>query len=84
MSEHFGEAAFFAFVTIDQATNSVVEQRTSRTRTFPWIEVRVTGRPMAGVTETDVVLVKVDLTGRGPDYVLRDAGIEVQQAGRGS
>ena len=31
----------------------------------------------------DVVLVTVDLTGRSPDYVLRDAGIEVQRTGKG-
>jgi predicted Fe-Mo cluster-binding NifX family protein len=33
--------------------------------------------------KTDIVLAKVDLAGRAPGYVLRDAGIEIQQtAGR--
>ena len=31
----------------------------------------------------DAVLVKVDLTGRGPDYVFRDAGIQVTRTGKG-
>ncbi len=83
MSEHFGEAAFFAFVTIDQATNSVVEQRTQPN---PHLSLdRGKGLQVArwlASQKPDVVLVKVDLTGRGPDYVLRDAGIEVQQTGK--
>ena len=84
MSEHFGEAAFFAFVTIDQATNSVVEQRIQPN---PHLSLdKGKGLQVAqwlASQKPDAVLVKVDLTGRGPDYVFRDAGIEVQRTGKG-
>ena len=84
MSEHFGEAAFFAFVTIDQATNSVIEQRIQLN---PHLSLdKGKGLQVAqwlAAQKPDAVLVKVDLTGRGPDYVFRDAGIEVQRTGKG-
>ena len=84
MSEHFGEAAFFAFVTIDQATNSVVEQRIQPN---PHVSLnKGKGLQVAqwlAAQKPDAVLVKADLTGRGPDYVLRDAGIEVRRTGKG-
>ena len=84
MSEHFGESAYFAFVTIDQATNSVVEQRIQPN---PHLSLdKGKGLQVAqwlASQKPDAVLVKVDLTGRGPDYVFRDAGIEVQRTGKG-
>ena len=80
ISEHFGEAPYFAFVAVDRASNSVAEQRVQPNphqslekgkgiQVAKWL----TGQ------KVDVVLVKVDLTGRGPSYVLRDAGIEARR-----
>jgi cation diffusion facilitator family transporter len=79
ISEHFGEAPYFAFVAIDRATNSVAEQRVQPNphqslekgkgiQVARWLAAK----------KADVVLTRADMTDRGPIYVLRDAGIEVQ------
>ena len=84
ISGHFGEAAFFAFVTLDAASR-VIEQRMQPNphrsqdkgkgmKVAQWLAAQ----------KPDIVLAKVDLTGRGPDYVFRDAGIEVQRTEKGS
>ena len=80
ISEHFGEAPYFAFVTVDRVANSVAEHsiqpnpyqsldKGKGIKTAEWLTVQ----------KADIVLAKVDLIGRGPGYVLRDADIEVQQ-----
>lgn len=79
ISEHFGEAPYFAFVKVNRATNSVAEQRVQPNphhllekgkgiQVAQWLAAQ----------KVDIVLVRVDLAGRGPSYVLRDAGIEAQ------
>jgi cation diffusion facilitator family transporter len=80
ISEHFGEAAYFAFVSVGQAAGAVIEQRIlpnphlsldkgKGMQVAQWLATR----------KVDVVLAKVELSGRGPDYVFRDAGIKVQR-----
>jgi predicted Fe-Mo cluster-binding NifX family protein len=80
ISEHFGDAAYFAFVTVDQATGSVIEQRIMPN---PCLGLdRGKGMQVArwlAARKIDVVLAKVDMSGRGPDYVFRDAGIKVER-----
>lgn len=82
ISEHFGEAPYFAFVMVDRAANSIAEHsiqpnpyqsldKGKGIKAAEWLTAQ----------KADIVLAKVDLTGRGPGYVLRDAGIEVRQTG---
>ena len=78
VSGHFGEAPYFAFVAVRHTDGVVVERReeanphaTARRakgiRVAEWLIIR----------KIDVVYSREDLRGKGPDYALRDAGIEV-------
>jgi cation diffusion facilitator family transporter len=80
ISEHFGDAAYFAFVKLDQATGSVIEQRTlpNPCRAMDKGKGMQVAQWLAA-EKVDAVLAKVDLSGRGPDYVFRDAGIKVER-----
>jgi predicted Fe-Mo cluster-binding NifX family protein len=79
MSDHFGEAPYFAFVTVDRVTGAVAEQRV-RPNPHQSLEKRkgIQVAKWLAAQKVDIVLARVDLTGRGPGYVLRDAGIEAQ------
>ncbi len=79
ISEHFGEAPYFAFVTVARSDESVAEQ-TVRPNPYHALE-RAKGIRVAewlAAEKVDVVLARPQLAGKGPDYVLRDAGIEVR------
>ena len=80
ISEHFGEAPYFAFVTVDPAVNSIAEH-SIRPNPYQSLDKGkgIKAAEWLAAQKTDIVLAKVDLAGRGPGYVLRDAGIEVQQ-----
>jgi predicted Fe-Mo cluster-binding NifX family protein len=80
ISEHFGDAAYFAFVTVDQANASIIEQRILPNPCLGLDKGK--GMELArwlAAQKIDALLSRVDLTGRGPDYVFRDAGIKVQR-----
>jgi cation diffusion facilitator family transporter len=83
ISDHFGEAPYFAFVSVDCASGSVAEQRVLRNphRLLEKGKGIQVAQWLAG-QKADIVLVRVDLAGRGPSYVLRDAGIEVRRTGK--
>jgi predicted Fe-Mo cluster-binding NifX family protein len=80
LSEHFGEAPYFALVTVRLAEGAVEERRTL---TNPYLEeekakgIRVAEWLVA--QKADVILLKESLRGKGPVYVFRDAGIELRQ-----
>ena len=80
ISGHFGEAPYFAFVEVNPATG-VLEEQTIRTNPFCREEkakgIRVAEWLTAG--KVDRVLVPRDLEGKGPSYVFREAGIEVER-----
>ncbi|MEW6219884.1 MAG: cation diffusion facilitator family transporter [Thermodesulfobacteriota bacterium] len=78
ISAHFGEAPWFALVTVRRADGAVEEQRLVSNpyhhaekgkgiRVAEWLVT----------LKTDVLLVHEDLRGKGPEYVLRDAGVAV-------
>lgn len=81
ISAHFGEAPYFAFVTLRRADGIVEEQhivdnphcmaeQAKGIRVAEWLVAH----------KVDGVLLKQDeLKGKGPEYVLRDAGISVRQ-----
>lgn len=78
ISEHFGDAPCFAFVTVDPASGLVEEQtvRVNPCRS----EERAKGIRVAewlASAKVDRILVAKDLEGKGPAYVFRDAAIEV-------
>ena len=78
ISRHFGEASFFAFITLDRDGSGVVEQR-------------IIGNPHSGeetakgirVAEwlvdqkVDGLLLKQNIHGKGPEYVFREAGVVI-------
>lgn len=79
IGRHFGEAEYFAFVTVDRTRGAVEEQHMSPNpyrgephgkgiRTAEWL----------AKGKVDRVFVLESLDGKGPGYVLRDAGIDVQ------
>jgi cation diffusion facilitator family transporter len=77
VSLHFGDAPYFALVTIRRA-DGVIEAH--EVIGNPWrSEERAKGIRVAEWLIThkiDVVLLKEDVRGRGPAYVLQDAGVE--------
>jgi cation diffusion facilitator family transporter len=77
VSPHFGAAPYFALVTVHRADGTVEAQEVI---TNPWRgEERAKGIRVAEwlvAHKVDVVLLKEDVQGKGPAYVLRDAGVE--------
>jgi cation diffusion facilitator family transporter len=77
ISPHFGDAPSFALVTVRRADGAVEahevignpwrgEERAKGIRVAEWLVAH----------KVDVVLLKEDVQGKGPAYVLRDAGVE--------
>jgi len=79
VSEHFGEAPYFAILTLQRVDRSVVERRVV-VNPFRNVErgkgIRVAEWLVA--QKVDVVLSREVLQGKGPAYVFRDAGIELR------
>jgi len=80
ISEHLGEAPYFALVTVRLADGAIEEQqvvanphkdleRAKGIRVAEWLVDQ----------KVDVVLLKEKLRGRGPVYVFGDAGVEMQE-----
>lgn len=79
ISPHFGEAPFFAFLTVRVADNAV-EQQTILANPNTGQE-RAKGIQVAEWLvgqKVDIVLLRESLQGKGPAYVFRDAGIELK------
>jgi len=78
ISRHFGEAPYFAFLTIDRASRIIEEQHI---RANPHVGAeRAKGLRVAEwltANKVDRVLVPRSLDGKGPAYVFREAGIAV-------
>jgi len=79
LSEHFGEAPYFALVTTRVVDGALERQEVL---TNPFVEVpKAKGIRVAEwlvAQKTDVVLMKESLTGKGPEYVFGDAGVEMR------
>jgi predicted Fe-Mo cluster-binding NifX family protein len=79
VSEHFGEAPYFVFLSLRRDDHSLVERRLAA-NPFQNVErgkgIRVAEWLVA--QKVDVVLSREALQGKGPAYVLRDAGIELR------
>ena len=79
VSEHFGEAPYFALVTVRSADGQV-ERQEVLPNPHATVEkakgIRV-GEWLVGL-KVDVVLLREDLRGRGPTYVFGDAGVETR------
>lgn len=78
VSEHFGEAPYFALVTVRLADGTVAKQevvsnphrdveKAKGIRVAEWLVAQ----------KVDVVLLKESLHGKGPEYVFADAGVEM-------
>lgn len=85
VSPHFGGAPYFALVTVRRADGAVEahevianpwqgEERAKGIRVAEWLVARKVG----------VVLLKADVRGKGPAYVLRDAGVEQRRIDAGT
>ncbi len=81
VSRHFGDAPWFAFVTVNRASGEIVEHRVQAN---PFLgETRARGLRVAEwlvAQKVDVVLAQEELSGKGPAYVLHDAGVELRHA----
>jgi cation diffusion facilitator family transporter len=80
LSEHFGEAPYFALVTVRLADGAVEKQqivanphgaleKAKGIRVAEWLVAQ----------KVDVVLLSESLRGKGPLYVFGDAGVEMQE-----
>jgi cation diffusion facilitator family transporter len=80
VSEHFGEAPYFALVMVRLADGAVEEQQIVEN---PHKDVeKAKGIQVAEwliAQKTDVVLLRESLQGKGPVYVFGDAGVEMQE-----
>jgi cation diffusion facilitator family transporter len=80
LSEHFGEAPFFALITVRLADGHIVEQTVLSN---PHLEVeKAKGIRVAEWLvghKADVVVLKESLRGKGPVYVFSDAGVEMRE-----
>ncbi len=77
LSEHFGEASFFALVTLRTA-DGVVERQETLTNPHQQVE-RAKGIHVAEWLvehKVDVVLAPESLRGKGPTYVFGEAGVD--------
>ncbi|OGI42428.1 MAG: hypothetical protein A2V92_03490 [Candidatus Muproteobacteria bacterium RBG_16_65_31] len=83
VSRHFGEATYFALVTAHRADGTIEDQRILAN---PHRDVeRAKGIRVAewlAAQKVDVVLTHEDVSGKGPAFVLRDAGIELRVTDR--
>lgn len=80
VSEHFGQAPYFAFVTIRRTDRSVLDQqvvanihcgeaKAKGIRVAEWLVAR----------KVDLVLTRESLQGRGPSHVLAEAGVDLTE-----
>ena len=79
VSQHFGEAPFFALATVRTADGQVERQEVltnPHTAVDKAKGIRV-GEWLVGL-KTDIVLLREDVHGKGPAYVFADAGVETQ------
>lgn len=79
VSEHFGGAPYFAFVSVRRADGAIAEQRVLPNPHAT--EERAKGVRVAEwlvAEKTDVALTRESLHGKGPMYVFRDAGVELR------
>jgi cation diffusion facilitator family transporter len=80
LSEHFGEAPYFALVVARLADRSITEQQIV---VNPHLEEeKAKGIQVAEwlvAQKVDAILLKESLRGRGPTYVFGDAGVEIQK-----
>jgi cation diffusion facilitator family transporter len=85
ISDHFGEAPYFALVRVRLADGAVEERQVVAN---PYREEeRAKGIQVAEwlvAQKADVVLLKESLKGKGPLYVFGDAGIELHQTTAGT
>jgi len=82
VSQHFGEAPFFALATVRTADGQVERQEVltnPHTAVDKAKGIRV-GEWLVGL-KTDIVLLREDVHGKGPAYVFADAGVETQLTG---
>jgi len=80
LSEHFGEAPYFALTTLRLADGAIEEQqivanphkaveKAKGIRVAEWLVAQ----------KVDIVFVRESLRGKGPVYVFGDAGVEMQE-----
>ena len=81
VSAHFGEAPYFALLTLRRADGALVEQRITdnpHAKAMRAKGIRVGEWLVA--QKVDLVVSRQDLRGKGPVYVLRDAGVELRRS----
>ena len=78
LSEHFGEASFFRMVTINVKDDTIIQDTKQEN---PYLqEEKAKGLKVANwllEQDLDVIIVRQNLEGKGPGYVLGEADIEI-------
>ncbi len=78
LSEHFGEAPYFAFVTL-RVADKLIRKQELLPNPFR-LEAKAKGIKVAEwlvSRKVDIVFTREDLKGKGPQYVLENAGVEI-------
>jgi predicted Fe-Mo cluster-binding NifX family protein len=81
VSAHFGEAPHFALLALRRADGALAERRIAdnpHTQAMRAKGIRVAEWLIR--QKVDLVLSREDLRGKGPLYVLRDAGVELRSS----
>lgn len=80
VSEHFGEAPFFAVVTLRRSDGAVLEQQVlSNPHRLLASAKGIAVAVWLTSQNVDLVLARRNLEGKGPSFVLHDAGIELRK-----
>ncbi|MEX0960129.1 MAG: cation diffusion facilitator family transporter [Burkholderiales bacterium] len=80
LSGHFGAAPYFAIITLRRGDGAVAEQRIVANPHLGIEKARgITVARWLVAQKIDTLILRLDLDGKGPEYVLRDAGVELQR-----
>jgi cation diffusion facilitator family transporter len=83
LSRHFGEAPYFALVSLRRADGGLAEQRVVANPHQALEKAKgISVAEWLVAQKVDVVVLQEDVRGKGPEYVFRDAGVELRRTDR--
>ncbi len=80
ISTHFGKAPYFAIVTLNRAnSDDIVEEQRIIANPHQNVETAKGIRVAEWLVtqKIDVILIKEDVSNKGPEYIFRDAGVKL-------
>ncbi len=80
ISDHFGEAPYFALVDIDTKSKSLIARQVLQNPLYKKTETRgIQVAEWLMKNKPDIIITREDLHGKGPGYVFDDYGVKAQQ-----